>query len=271
MKGRRVFKLLAFMRRDFLVAASYRTGMVLSIFGLLVAIVPVYFIAGALQPVAADAIRGEGGDYFAFLIAGMATYQFVSAAIGTVPSALGSGLRTGTFEFLMTTPTRLSTLLAGMLGYPFLWTVLRASVLMWAAAMLGAQFGLDRLVMAILIWALIVLAYLPFGLLTCALILLTRTAGPLPTAVLAASTFLGGVYYPTHVIPSWLGDISALVPLTYGLRALRRVIIDGRPLAEVWPDLEILLILTAGLMALALIAVAWAFRHARRTGSLGQY
>ena len=264
-------KLVAFIRRDFLVAASYRTAMLMSSIGLLVAIVPVYFIAGALQPVAADAIRNEGGDFFAFLIAGMATFQFVSTAIGTVPSALGSGLRTGTFEFLLTTPTRVPVILGGMLGYPFLWTVLRSTLLIGAAAFLGAQFGLTRLASAVVIWALIVLAYLPFGLLTCALILVARTPGPIPTAVLAASTFLGGVYYPTHVIPSWLGDVSAVVPLTYGLRALRRVIIDGRALAEVWSDLEILLLLTALLMATAAVVVTWAFRYARRAGSLGQY
>lgn len=264
-------KIIAFARRDLLVAASYRTGMVMSVLGLLVVIVPAYFIAGALQPVAAPVIGDEGGDYFAFLIAGMATYQFVATAISTVPVSLGSGLRTGTFEFLMTTPTRLHTILGGMLAYPFLWSVLRATALLSTAALLGAQFGFDRLVMAILIWALIVLAYVPFGLLASAMVLLTRTAGPLPTAVLAVSTFLGGVYYPTHVIPSWLGDISAIVPLTYGLRALRRVMIDDRALAEVWPDLKILLALTAGLLAVGVVAVVAAFRHARRAGSLGQY
>ena len=40
--------------------------------------------------------------------------------------------------------------------------------------------------------------------------------------MLAASTLLGGVYYPTTVIPSWLASASEFVPLGYGLRALRQ-------------------------------------------------
>lgn len=264
-------KILAFMRRDWLVAASYRTGMLFSVIGLLVVVVPVYFISGALQPVAGKSISGEGRDFFAFLIAGMATYQFVATGLGTVPTALASGLRTGTFEFQLTTPGRLHTILGGMLAYPFVWTMLRAVVLVVAAAFLGAQFGLDRLLFAVGIWGLITLAYLPFGLISCALILVARTPGPIPNAVLAVSTLLGGVYYPTNVIPSWLGEVSTVVPLTYGLRAFRRVMIDGSPLAQVRADLEILLLLTAGLMAISLAALAWAFRYARRTGNLAQY
>ena len=57
-----------------------------------------------------------------------------------------------------------------------------------------------------------------------------RTAGPIPRGIVLISTFLGGVYYPTHIVPGWLENISAALPLTYGLRALRRVLLDGAAL-----------------------------------------
>jgi ABC-type multidrug transport system permease subunit len=264
-------RILAFIRRDALVAASYRTAMVLSLTSLVTLVVPLYFIANAIQPVFGDAIEAEGGAYFAFVIAGMATYQFVATAVGAIPSALASGLRTGTFEALIATPSRLPVLLVGMMGYPFLWTVVRALVLLAAGQLLGADFQLDRLFLGILVWAGITIAYIPFGILAGALLLVTRTAGPLPNGILMASIFLGGVYYPTHVIPSWLHHLSQAVPLTYGLRAFRRIMAADASVAQVSADLGILLLMAVALMTFSILVLRLALGHARRAGSLAQY
>jgi ABC-2 type transport system permease protein len=98
-----------------------------------------------------------------------------------------------------------------------------------------------------------------------------RTTGPLPKAVIGLSGFLGGVYYPTHIIPSWLHSISAALPLTYGLRALRRVLLEGAPLRSVAADVAILAAFAVVLCALAMLTFTLALRDAKRTGSLAQY
>ena len=264
-------KWLAFVRRDALVAASYRANLVMSLASLIVVVVPLFFIAPALQPLIGDEIRAEGGQYFAFVVAGMATYQFVSVAVIAIPSAIGTGIRNGTFEALLAAPVRLSTLLLGMAGYPFLWAALRACALLSAATLLGADFALSRLLVAVPIWAAVTLAYLPFGIAAAALLLVIRTAGPLPSAVLVASMFLGGVYYPTHVIPSWLELVSHAVPLTYGLRALRRALAPGVPLGALWIDLGALALLAVLSFAASVLLFRRALSHARHTGSLARY
>ena len=264
-------EVLAFFRRDALVAASYRTGMVLSMTSLLTLVVPLFFVARAVQPLVGPSIGSEGGQYFAFVIIGMATFQFVMTAVGSVPAALGSALRTGTFEALLATPTRFPMLLLGMMGYPFAWTVARAAVLLVAGWILGAHLELERIVIAILIWGLVTLAYLPFGLLAAALQLVARTPGPLPGAVLTASMFLGGVYYPTTVIPSWLGELANVVPLTYGLRALRRVFAADPPVAAIASDLGMLAMLAVVLLFASMATLQVALRHARTAGALAHY
>lgn len=264
-------KWLAFVRRDALVAASYRAGLLMSLASLVVVVVPLFFIAPALQPLVGDEIRREGGQYFAFVVAGMATYQFVSVSVIAIPTAIGTGIRNGTFEALLAAPVRLSTLLLGMAGYPFLWAAVRASALLGAAALLGAEFDLRRLLVALPIWAAVTLAYLPFGIMAAALLLVIRTSGPLPGAVLVTSMFLGGVYYPTHVIPSWLEAVSRVVPLTYGLRALRRALAPGVPLGGVLADLGALALLAVVAFAASVLLFRRALSHARHTGSLAQY
>ena len=125
--------------------------------------------------------------------------------------------------------------------------------------------------LSLLILMLIILAYLPFGLLAAALQLAFRTAGPLPSAVLIASSLLGGVYYPTQVIPSWIQRVSEAVPLTYGLRALRETLLEGASFRAVMPDVATLVGFVLLLTALSLFALSEALHYARRSGTLAQY
>jgi ABC-type multidrug transport system permease subunit len=114
-------------------------------------------------------------------------------------------------------------------------------------------------------------AYFTVALIASALILVFRTSGPLVTAVITVSALLGGAYYSTAVIPSWLQSLSTVVPLTYGLRATRRLLLAGEPLTAVWGDVAILLVMTAALLVVGGSSFGAALRHSRRAGTLGQY
>ncbi|HUK63017.1 MAG TPA: ABC transporter permease, partial [Dongiaceae bacterium] len=140
-----------------------------------------------------------------------------------------------------------------------------------AAWLLGAHVAWDRGLLAFGIAALIVLAHVPFGIVTAAFLIAFKTAGPFSRALLALSGLLGGVYYPTHVIPSWLHAISTVLPLTYGLRALRRVLLDGVPFHAVATDVVTLAVFAAALLGASTAALSWTLRHARRAGTLAQY
>lgn len=264
-------KALALARASWLTASSYRLNMILSIVSLLVMVVSLYFVATALQPVMADAIDSEGGQYFGFLIVGMIALSCLTTAVTALPSALGSSITSGTLEALLSTRARIPELLAGMVGYAFVWTGIRGVLLLTGGWALGAPVAWERWPLALVILALIVLAYLPFGLLAAAMVLAFRTAGPLPQAVLVLSGLLGGVYYPTHVIPSWIQHLSAVVPLTYGLRALRQATLEHAPVGALLADLTVLL----GFVLVLFISSGYVFfaalRYARRSGTLSQY
>jgi len=245
--------------------------MFVSVAGLLTTVVPLYFISGALQPVMANAIKAEGGQSFGFLLVGLATATMISTVVVSLPATIGSSIGTGVLEAMMATPTSTSTLLLGLNAYSVAWAALRTSIFVTAGWLLGANLLPGHIVQGTLILGLIVLAHVPFGLVGASLVVAFRTAGPLPQGVILASGLLGGVYYPTHVIPSWLQSFSAFLPLTYGLRALRRVVQEGASIAAVGPDLLMLLTATVALFAIGTAAMTAAFRYARRNGTLAQY
>jgi ABC-2 type transport system permease protein len=113
--------------------------------------------------------------------------------------------------------------------------------------------------------------YLPVGILASALVLAFRTTGPLPGLVLSVSGLLGGVYFPPDVVPSWLRWVSWFVPLTYGLRSIRRSLLGGAPLSASAFDLAVLAVAIVVLMTVSLAAFGWALRYAKRVGTLAQY
>ena len=252
-------------------ALSYRIQTVNRLIGLLVSVVPLYFVAEALQPTMASVIQGEGGQYFGFVLIGLVGYSFLSVAVSALPRAIQMGVRTGTLEALFATPARLPSLLAGMVGYDFSWTALRVLLTVSFAVVLGARVAPEGLVQSLFIVALIVAAHIPFGVMAAAGVIAFRTAGPFPRAIITLSTLLGGVYYPTHVIPSWLEGVAGLIPLTYGLRALRMSLLEGASMASVAGDVLILSAFTVVLLLVSAGVFFLAFRYARRSGTLVQY
>lgn len=259
------------MRVSWLTASSYRVSMILSLLGVVGSVIPVYFIAKALQPMMATAIQGEGHQYFAFLLIGSLTFTFIPLAVSSLPNTITSSITSGTLETVLGTPTSLPTMLVGMMGYNFLWTGVRAALMLLSGWALGASISWVQLPSAMFLLLLIIIAYIPIGLMSAAAYLAFRTAGPFAMGVMVISSLLGGVYYPTHVVPSWLEHVSGAIPLTYGLRALRHVLLEGASLMSVRQDVGILLMMTAFLLAVGGWLFAAAMSYARRTGSLSYY
>ena len=110
------------------------------------------------------------------------------------------------------------------------------------------------------------LTALVVGLFVCALVLLFGTRAE--TSAWATVNFivmLAGIYYPVSVLPGWVAAVSAWIPLTYFLDAVRAGY--GFPSAYTRPWLTGFA-LVLGYAVLAHGALAAAVTRARRTGLL---
>lgn len=262
---------LALVRAAWKTESSYRLNMALSLVSLALVVVPLYFVSNALQPMMATTIASQSAEYFAFTLIGALTFALVSASVSALPSALGAAIGRGTLEAFLSTPTHPAVLFAGMSGYTILWSVVRGAALLIAGVALGVHIAWGNALTSALIIALLLVAYGAIGLIGGALLLSFRTTGPLLNGSLTLSAFLGGVYYPTHVVPSWLQEISRVIPMTYGLRALRQSALRGEPFSAVAGDMMLLTVETLLLLAIGTISIAVALRYARRSGTLSHY
>lgn len=261
----------ALTRASWYHARSYRLSLVMQFLGLIFTVVPIYFISTALETTMAGTIAGESDQYFGFMLVGMVALMFVTASISTLQGTIAGGISTGYFESLLMTRAPVPWILSGLTSYGLILTAIRATIMLVAGWALGAQVAWSQALPAALIILVLVATHWGIGLIGAGLIIAFRTAGPLNTIVTTLSVFFGGVYYPVSAIPSWLKSISDATPLSYGLRALRRVLLQGNDLSAVSSDLSILV----AMGVLTLMVGSWAFatslRYAKRAGTLSTY
>jgi ABC-2 type transport system permease protein len=261
----------ALIRSSWLTATSYRMAMLISLAGLAFIVLPLYFIANALQPTMQHAISAEAQQYFGFVALGAICFSLATACTTSLPSAIDGAIARGTLEAMLGTPARLGAICTGLMGYSVLWALLRAAILFGAASALGASIVWRGGPLGLAVLALTMLSYVGFGLIFAAMVLVFRTTGPLTTGVLTASMFLGGVYYPTTVIPSWVRDLAGFFPLTYGLRAVRQLVLRGDSFDHVARDVQMLSAMTTVSLAVGTAAFYLALQRARRAGTLSSY
>src|SRR5688572_2275581 len=251
----------ALVRASWRTAKSYRVSFVLSFVSLLVTIVPVYFVATALQPFMAAVIAEEGREYFGFVLLGTALLALVATSLSSFASSVNGGLASGFFEALLVTPTPLSALLVGQTGYAFTWALARVILLFAVGAWLGVAVRWLRRPGALLIAVAVVAAHAGLGLLAAALVVSFRTNAMLPQGLVAVSTILGGVYFPTAVLPPVLAPLAEWLPLTPALRALRQSLLLGFPMSAIAADLGRLVVSAAVCLVVGALALRWAFSY----------
>ena len=267
-----MFRLFAVARAYTLSMLTYRTRTLVSLIAVLIAVVPVYFVASALQPLAAQAIASESTEYFTYLIVGSVASFVVVEAISAIPSLINSYITSGTLEQLLTTPIRWPALLGGLSAYGFAWVALRALVLLVTAWIWATStIAWPRIFEFALLMAMLAATYVGVGLVAGALVLSIRSSLFIPQAVGTMSALLGTVYFPVSVLPSGFAPFAAMIPTTPALRAARLLLLRDSPLAAVMPDVLQLLIWAVVSLAIGCATFHLALQHARRAGTLTQY
>ena len=265
-------RFLAVARAYSLSMFTYRTRTLVSLVSVLVAVIPVYFVAGALQPLAAKAIQSESTEYFTYLVVGSVASFIIAEAVSAIPSLVNGYITSGTLEQMLTTPIRWPSLIGGLSAYGFVWVAMRALVLLVTAWIWATStIAWPRVLEFAGIMALLAVAYLGVGLLAGALMLAVRSALFVPQGVAAVSALLGTVYFPAGVLPPAFAPFANAVPTTPALRAARQILLRDQPLAAVMPDVLVLLAWAVGGALIGGLCFHLALQHARRAGTLTQY
>jgi ABC-2 type transport system permease protein len=264
--------LLAFLKRDFQVESSYRFAFLMQLFGIFFSVGVFYYVSRLLGAAAAPFLAPYGGDYFAFVLIGIAFSGYFGVGLSSFGNSLRQAQISGTLEAMLAAPTRLSLIILASAQWDYLMTTLRVLVyLAVGAGLLGVDLGGGNYLAALLVLALTIVTFSSLGVLSASFIMVLKRGDPITWAFGALSTLLGGVYYPVTVLPGWLQSVSNLFPITYALHAMRLALLRGASFRVLLPDLAALAFFSVGLLPLSLLAFHYAVRRARREGSLTHY
>jgi len=266
-----ISKVKAFIKRDFRIEASYPVNFVMSAVTSFLPIVLFYFISKMVNPKDAS-LQKYGGDYFTFVIVGLAFVQYYRTALSSYTTIVRRDQMTGCLESMLCSQTSpQAVIMMSALYSMFFATIQLVVVFSGGYFFFGFDMSHMNLVATALIFVLSLFLFLSFGLISTAGIVVFKKGDPLGFLLMNTNIIVGGAFFPVEVMPTWLQKFANIVPAKYSLDALRLTIIRGYDLALVSDQAMILGLMVLIIFPLSIKMLLVAVKKAKKDGTLVQY
>jgi ABC-2 type transport system permease protein len=261
-------QLFAFLKKDVQDAASYKFAFFLNFIGIFFSVVSFFFIS---KLVPGTAVQDYGGDYFSFVLIGIALSNFLGLGLNGYAAIIKRMQTTGTIETVLSSRARLGTILFGSSIWSYFMTIFNVFVYFLFGILLFNMKINANIPAAFLVLILSSVCFSSIGIIAAAIILLLKRANPISMIFGAVSSLLAGTLYPISIMPEWLQKIAMLFPLTHALRAMRHAVIQNYSLFQLGFDILILFMFCLILLPVSMIIFRYALKRAKKTGSLIKY
>lgn len=198
-----------------------------------------------ISPLVVSAVPILSGNYFDFIGPGLIMLLSMMAGLTALGSALSREKEDGTITAVMLSPIRTGSFLTGKMLSQLIRSLIQSAVVVILVILLFHMSFNGNILLTALILVLGIFGFLGLGLLVTALTKDQETSQLLLNLVFFPMLFLSGVLYPLQELPAIIGDISKLLPLTYGIQAFRNVVVFNASLSSVWPSMLILFLFGA--------------------------
>jgi ABC-2 type transport system permease protein len=265
-------KLPAFLRRDLLIAWSYRVGFFSDAASLVAQMLVFLFIGKLVDSAALPAYGGAHPTYLEFVTIGLVLSAFVQIALTRMADALRTEQMIGTLEALLTTPTSATTVQLGSAVFDLVYMPVR---LLLFLAFMTLAVGIDLEPSGTLPALSVLIAFLPFvwgiGLAAAAAILTFRRGGGIIGIGTVLLGLASGAFFPLTLLPAWIAEVAAYNPLAIAIEGFRDPLLGGTGWSGIGGDLALLLPMSIASIALGSLLFHLALRRERRRGTLGAY
>jgi len=266
--------LFVIARKDWKIFWRYPLNAVSSVFQPIIWITPIYFMGKAFSvngQASGFAAYSGSGDYMSYILIGTVLTNFIMTVFWGMGLALKEDMDAGVLESNWLTPVSRLLILVGRTLTSLLTTTI-ISIVMLAVA--GTLFGFKPTggsFAAILTALPMLLGLYGFGFAFAAIVLLMRDANTLIDVGSFLVQGFSGTSFPVKSLPYWLIPVSLMLPLTYGLDAVRGFLLKTNTLLPINVEIIILVIF----MFVMLWGGAQVFyrveRQVRSLGTLGQH
>jgi ABC-2 type transport system permease protein len=256
----------AVMRRDMHVYLSYRTRLVSQLLTALFSLTLFYYVSRLVH------VKGLSPKaYFGFVVVGISLISVLYSCF-SIPELLRQELIAGTFDRLLLSPFGAVRSVLAMSLFPMLFSfVLAVFTLGLGCVIFGLSLHWSTVPVALPVMALVLLSFLPFGVLFAALTVVVKQGSVGTSWVIALLSIVGGLYFPVSLLPGWLQTISKLQPFTAATDLLRHLLVNSSLGESPQTALLKLVGFAAVLLPASLLILARSIRFGQRRGTIIEY
>ena len=224
------------------------------------------------QALAAFAERAGSTNVAGFVFVGYAMYMWLSSLLWGAGTALRQEQVRGSLEAVFVTPvSRLVPLFGPGVAtlIPMSLTFVVMGVALWL--FFGVVPPLGAVAQAAVVVVMGVPALYAIGALFAASVLRFGEVGPIVQLIRGMFVLACGITFPVAMLPLWAQVWAWLMPPTYIVDDIRRLLLQGATLNELLPHIAIVLSIASLVALLAVFVFRYLETSARRTGMLGRF
>ena len=261
-------------RKDWKVFWRYPLNAVSNVFQPIIWITPVYFMGKAFstngQATGFAAYSGSG-DYMSYILVGTVLTNFIMTVFWGMGYALKEDMDAGVLESNWLTPVSRLLILVGRTLTSMLTTTVTSIAMLALGSFLFGFKPTGNTFAAILTAIPMLVGLYGFGFAFAGIILFMREANTMVDVGSFLVQGFSGTNFPVKSLPYWLIPVSLMLPLTYGLDAIRGFLLKTNTLMPINTEITILIVF----MFVMLWGGAQIFyrveRRVRKLGTLGQH
>ena len=262
-------KLFWLFRKAMVIDFSYKLSRTLRFASIFFYILTFYYVGHLVDKAAIPSLEKYGGEYFSFVLFGLAVNSYFNTARNTFNSNLRNEQVLGTLEPVVATGTGVPVMLMGLSVYDFAnLTVQMGAMVSFGVVFFGVSVFWSNILPALFILVLSILAFIGFGMLSASFTMVFKRGDPLGWMIGNISTVMSGVFYPVEILPVWIQKLASLLPLTHSLKAIRLVLLKGATLYEVRQEVFILGLFAFILLPASIFCLRYALKKATIEGTL---
>jgi ABC-2 type transport system permease protein len=259
---------LGIIRRDLAVFVSYRLRFASQVASTLFTLLLFYYVSRLVRV----SMFPSPDDYFAFAVVGLVIFGVLTSVLSAAPATLRQELVAGTFERLVVSPFGAVAGVLSMLIFPFAYAIVHGAVtLLLAVFIFGLPLAWPSAALAVPVALLGVLAFLPFGILVAAAVVVLKQAMAAGSFLVAGIAVVAGLYFPVALLPGWIEWASEVQPFTPAVDLLRHLLV-GTPLeSSPWVATAKLALFAAVLVPPSVWLLHRSIQVGRRRATLTEY
>lgn len=261
-------KSIAYARKDFQMDTSYIFSFMSRWIGISLSVITYYYLSHLISAKGAGYLNEYGGDYFTFIVLGMALASYVDAGLSGFSNSISREQSAGTLEVLITSPTPLYVLFFSFSLYNFFMGFLAALFFLFLGALLGVDFSFMNGPAIFLSMFLATIIFLSLGMISASFQLILRRGDLVKWLVGSFFWLFGGLFFPIAVLPESLQRISYCLPSTYLLKVVRLSFLKGYTVTMLKEELMILMIFAGFLGAVGILMLNKALDYSKKRGTI---